>query len=62
MDAQTATTTEDQVAAWRHQQAQQLGYEHVDCEHIAYSTVDLHQLAALIAAGCTRRLALDILT
>ena len=55
-------TDEDRVAIWRYDEARRLGYETADCHTIAAQQhVDLHELAALIAAGCPTELALEIL-
>ena len=52
---------EDRVARWRLEQFRALGFEMIEALRLAVSEADLREARALVAAGCSRRLALQIL-
>jgi hypothetical protein len=52
---------ESRVARWRFDQFRALGYHRDDAFLLAVSRVDLHAARTLVANGCPRDLALEIL-
>ena len=58
--AATTESEDDAVLNWRFDQLCALGYEDVEAVFLAYSELDLHQLRTLLAAGCSRELAVKI--
>jgi hypothetical protein len=52
---------EDRVARWRLEQFRALGFEPTEALRLTVSEADLHEARALVAAGCSLRLALKIL-
>ncbi len=54
-------TEEDCVLRWRDEQFRALGFEPSEALLLAVSKADLHEARALIAGGCTLRLAVKIL-
>ena len=61
-DAELVEDTSDEellIHAWRVEQLQRLGLRHILAEAFA-DFVDWHEIAELIAGGCTPELALEI--
>jgi hypothetical protein len=61
-DAELVEDTSDQellIHAWRAEQLQRLGLSRILAEAFA-SLVDWHEIAALVARGCSPELALEI--
>ena len=58
----TAENDELRVTRWRVEQFEALGFHEADAELLAYSDVDWHEAARLIAAGCPVDIALRLLT
>ena len=56
-----AEAEESRVARWRFDQFLALGFQRDDAFLLAVSRVDLHAARTLVARGCPRDLALDIL-
>ena len=54
-------TEEDRVMRWRGEQFRAVGFEPSEVLLLAVSKADLHEARALLAAGCTLRLAVKIL-
>jgi hypothetical protein len=54
-------TEDDRVTRWRLEQFSSLGFEPTEALLLAGSDADLQEARALVAAGCTLRLALKIL-
>ena len=52
---------EDRVARWRLEQFRSLGFEMAEALRLAVSQADLREARALVAAGCSLPLALQIL-
>jgi hypothetical protein len=59
--ANTRDAEEARVAEWRLEQFSALGFTPTEALLLAVSAADLHEARALLAAGCTRPLALRIL-
>lgn len=61
-EPQLQTEEEGRIYSWRLEQLERLGYPTSDAAELALSPIDLHQLAALIRAGCPHELARKIAT
>jgi len=51
---------DDAVLRWRFEQLCELGFDEVEAALLAHTDLDLHRTRALVAAGCSLQLAVEI--